>query len=84
MPINTIELIARKLLFEASIAWGIISRNEAANKVPTAKLTKLVAKADLASLKMILASKRLVNPPAKETPMIQYSAIVYPKKNNIL
>jgi hypothetical protein len=38
----------------------------------------LFAKAALAFLKMMLASRRLISPPANETAMIQYRAIVYP------
>jgi len=44
----------------------------------------LLVKAALAFLKIILASKRLVKPPAKETAIIQYRAIIYPKKDRTL
>ena len=72
------SLLLASIIFKnanAALANNLVS---SANRVPTAKLTKLFAKAALAFLKMILARRRLINPPANETAMIQYRAIVYP------
>ena len=75
IPIRTMKLMSWLLLSASSIAWGISSRKAVVKSVPTARLTMLFIKPWLASLKITLARKRLVSPPAKQTPITQYKAI---------
>ena len=62
----------------------MISRKAVVKSVPTARLTILLVSVLLEFLKITLAKKRLVIPPAKDTAIIQYKAIGPPKKDYTL
>ena len=74
-----INAVIKKAVEKKGTPLIYLSHSEDKKKNPLPYDQKILfAKAALAFLKMMLASRRLISPPANETAMIQYRAIVCP------